>query len=193
MGLAFLLQTAYLLPLTVVTLLLAVSALGFRADRRRGYGPLAVGIVAAILVIVAKFAWESDEMTYGGIVLLISASVWNSWPKQTARRLIELGLTSEFPEREGGINMAAKRKVEIFSAGCPACTDVIALVQQVACPSCDVSVLDMNDATVASRAKGLGVRSVPAVVIDGKLAECCTGRGPDESTLRAAGLGQAIA
>jgi hypothetical protein len=35
-------------------------------------------------------------------------------------------------------------------------------------------------------------RSVPAVVIDGKLADCCTGRGPDEATLRAAGLGQPI-
>ena len=99
MGLAFLLQTAYLLPLTAVTLLLAVSALGFRADRRRGYGPLAVGTVAAILVIVAKFVWESDWMTYGGIVLLVSASVWNSWPTKPGHRLIELGLRNEFPER----------------------------------------------------------------------------------------------
>ena len=89
--------------------------------------------------------------------------------------------------------MATKRKVEIFSAGCPACTDVVALVQKVACPSCEVSVLDMNDVNVANRAKSLGVRSVPAVVIHGKLADCCTGRGPDEATLRAAGLGQAIA
>lgn len=101
MGLAFLLQTAYLLPLTAVTLLLAVSALGFRANRRRGYGPLAVGIVAAVLVIAAKFAWESDWMTYGGIVLLVCSSVWNSWPKKSTHRLIELGLRSEFPEREG--------------------------------------------------------------------------------------------
>ena len=87
--------------------------------------------------------------------------------------------------------MATKRKVEVFSAGCPACQDVIALVQQVACPSCEVSVLDMNDPNISSRAKSLGVRSVPAVVIDGKLADCCTGRGPDEFTLRAAGLGTA--
>jgi hypothetical protein len=28
------------------------------------------------------------------------------------------------------------------------------------------------------------------VVIDGKLADCCSGRGPDEVTLKAAGLGQ---
>ncbi len=85
--------------------------------------------------------------------------------------------------------MATKRKVEVFSAGCPACQDVVALVQQVACPSCEVSVLDMNDPNISSRAKSLGVRSVPAVVIDGTLADCCTGRGPDETTLRAAGLG----
>ena len=83
--------------------------------------------------------------------------------------------------------MATKRKVEVFSAGCPACQDVVALVQQLACPSCEVSVLDMNDPNISSRAKGLGVRSVPAVVIDGTLADCCTGRGPDEATLRAAG------
>ena len=87
--------------------------------------------------------------------------------------------------------MATKRNVEVFSAGCPACQDVVALVQQVACPSCDVSVLDMNDPNISSRAKSLGVRSVPAVVIDGKLADCCTGRGPDETTLRTAGLGTA--
>lgn len=88
--------------------------------------------------------------------------------------------------------MATKRKIEVFSAGCPACKDTVALVQSVACPSCEVSVLDMNDSKVASRAKGLGIKSVPAVVIDGKLTDCCTGRGPDEATLRAAGLGQTI-
>jgi hypothetical protein len=47
----------------------------------------------------------------------------------------------------------------------------------------------MHDAEVARRAKDLGIRSVPAVVIDGKLADCCTGRGVDETTLRAAGVG----
>lgn len=87
--------------------------------------------------------------------------------------------------------MATKRKIEVFSAGCPACQETIDLVNQVACPSCEVSVLDMQDASVASRARALGVRSVAAVVIDGKLADCCAGRGPAEATLRAAGLGQA--
>ena len=88
--------------------------------------------------------------------------------------------------------MAAKRKIEVFSAGCLACEETIRLINRVACPSCDVTVLDMKNPAVASRAKSLGIRSVPAVVIDGKLADCCTGRGPDEATLRAVGLGQAL-
>jgi hypothetical protein len=88
--------------------------------------------------------------------------------------------------------MAAQRKIEVFSAGCAACDEVVTLVKQAACPSCDVSVLDMHDPAVAHRAKALGIRSVPAVVIDGKLADCCAGRGPDAATLRAAGLGQPI-
>lgn len=90
-------------------------------------------------------------------------------------------------------SLAAKRKVEVFSAGCPACQTVIDLVNRVACPSCEVSVVDMNDAEVVRRAEQLGIRSVPAVVIDGTLAECCAGRGPIEETLRVAGLGQPLA
>lgn len=88
--------------------------------------------------------------------------------------------------------MNAKRTIEVFSAGCPACEDTIALVNRVACPSCEVSVLDMHNPEVASRAKRLGIRSVPAVVINGQLAECCAGRGSNEATLRAAGLGQPL-
>ena len=47
----------------------------------------------------------------------------------------------------------------------------------------------MNDPPVSNRAKSLGIKSVPAVVIDGKLADCCEGRGPDIEILKAAGLG----
>lgn len=86
----------------------------------------------------------------------------------------------------------ATRTIEVFSAGCDVCTETIEMVQRAACASCEVTVLDMRDAAVASRAKDLGIRSVPAVVIDGKLADCCSGRGVDEATLRAAGLGQPI-
>ena len=86
--------------------------------------------------------------------------------------------------------MVDQREIEIFSAGCAVCADTVGQIKDAACPSCDIIVLDMNDASVAERAKELGIRSVPAIVIDGVLADCCAGRGPDEAVLRAAGLGQ---
>jgi hypothetical protein len=92
----------------------------------------------------------------------------------------------------GELKMAAKRKVEIFSAGCATCQDAIEIVNKSACSSCEVIVHDMKDIEVVRRAKELGIRSVPAVAIDGKLASCCSGRGVDEQVLRAAGLGKAL-
>lgn len=86
--------------------------------------------------------------------------------------------------------MAVKRKIEVFTAGCPACEETIELVNRVTCPSCEVSVLDIKQASMAKRARELGIRSVPAVVIDGRLADCCAGRGPQEAALRTAGLGR---
>lgn len=85
--------------------------------------------------------------------------------------------------------MSAKQRVEVFSAGCPACEEAISLVNRIACPECEVTVRDMRDPAVAARAKALGVRSVPAVAVDGRLASCCEGQGPDEASLRAAGVG----
>ena len=82
------------------------------------------------------------------------------------------------------------RKIEVFSAGCPLCTDTVEMVNRLACRSCEVTVVDMRDIKGTTRARELGVKSVPAVAIDDKLADCCAGRGPDEATLRGAGLGR---
>ena len=38
--------------------------------------------------------------------------------------------------------MATKRTIEIFSAGCSVCEDTVTLVKQMACPSCEVTILD---------------------------------------------------
>ena len=80
-------------------------------------------------------------------------------------------------------------KVEIFSAGCPACESTIELVNEVACDNCEISVLDMNNSTVSIRAKELGIERVPAVVVNGKLADCCKNKGPTKEGLKAAGIG----
>ena len=86
--------------------------------------------------------------------------------------------------------MTATRTIEIFSAGCPASEEAVAQIRESACPSCEVAVLDMKAPGVAERAAALGIGSVPAVVVDGKLADCCAGRRPDMDVLRAAGLGR---
>jgi len=85
--------------------------------------------------------------------------------------------------------MTTKRQVEVFSAGCPACDDAIQTIEKIACDSCEITVQDMNDPSVADRAKHLGVRQVPAVVVDGQLAQCCAS-GLNEAALREAGIGQ---
>lgn len=80
-------------------------------------------------------------------------------------------------------------KIEIFSAGCSLCDDAVALVQDLVCPACEIEVLDMQQADVAAKAKQYGIQRVPAVVVNGKLAQCCSGTGINEADLRAAGIG----
>lgn len=88
--------------------------------------------------------------------------------------------------------MTTKRKIEIFSAGCPECEKAIRLVRSIACPSCEIEVLDMHDSDVARKAVSYGVLRLPAIAIDGKLADCCAVAGIDEGSLRAAGIGKPL-
>ena len=85
--------------------------------------------------------------------------------------------------------MNEKRHIEIFSAGCPVCEETIRTVNELACSSCEVEVLDINNPDVAKRAATLSIRSIPAVVIDGQLADCCAGRGVSSAALHEAGIG----
>lgn len=85
--------------------------------------------------------------------------------------------------------MTTIRIAEVFSSGCPFCKEAVAMVQRIACPSCDVQVLDTNDPKVMERARELGVGAVPAVAVNGQLISCCEGRGIDEQSLRDAGIG----
>jgi predicted transporter len=48
--------------------------------------------------------------------------------------------------------MTVKRKIEVFSAGCPVCKDAVNLMNKLVCESCEVSVLDMNEPEIAERA-----------------------------------------
>lgn len=78
------------------------------------------------------------------------------------------------------------KRIEIFSAGCPACREAIDLVQRIAGASGEIVIRDMNAPDVAAEAKARGVRSVPSVHVEGKAASCCADRGIDETAIRAA-------
>ncbi len=85
--------------------------------------------------------------------------------------------------------MSKKRIVEIFSAGCAVCDETVQLVNQISCESCDVRFLDMNQPDVIKQANKYGIKTVPTVVIDGKIADCCANQGANEDMLRAIGFG----
>lgn len=83
-----------------------------------------------------------------------------------------------------------KRTIEVFTAGCPCCDETVKLVQSLVCPSCDLQILDMrNDKAAQAKAKQYGVTRVPAVAVNGKLADCCRQDPVDASTLRSLGVG----
>lgn len=92
--------------------------------------------------------------------------------------------------------MSQKRKIEIFTAGCPVCEETVKQVQEAACPSCEVIIYDLNKGCETNecrdKAKEYGVNSVPAVAIDGKLATCCTNNKINIDTLKQAGLGKPL-
>ena len=86
-GLAFLMKTVYLLPLTATCLTFSVGGLALGAKRRRGYTPFWVGLFGAIVLIVGKFVVLWEPAVYTGIVLLLATSIWNSWPPRKKMKL----------------------------------------------------------------------------------------------------------
>ncbi|MBI3768358.1 MAG: MerC domain-containing protein [Deltaproteobacteria bacterium] len=84
LGIGFLLDAHYLLPLTLLLLTSALISLAWRAPSRRGYRPLLVGAFGAGCVIAGKFAWSSDALLYLGALTLVLSSLWHSWPLRAA-------------------------------------------------------------------------------------------------------------
>ncbi len=81
-GLSFLMSAVYLLPLTAAFLAVTLGALAFRANKRRGYGPFLLGLLAAISILFGKFVWQSNLAMYVALGQLVVASMWNSWPRR---------------------------------------------------------------------------------------------------------------
>ncbi|MBT3923313.1 MAG: glutaredoxin [Nitrospina sp.] len=87
-----------------------------------------------------------------------------------------------------------KRKIEVFSSGCPICEPTVDLVKDLACPSCEVIVYDLTEDAnkeIKNKATLYGIERIPAVAVDGKLLECCELSSVSEDSLCQAGVGSA--
>ena len=66
------------------------------------------------------------------------------------------------------------------------------MVDELACPNCDLTIYNLNENEGVDDAKAYGVTAIPSVVVNGKLLDCCK-RGPiTMRALKAAGVGQAL-
>ncbi len=87
-----------------------------------------------------------------------------------------------------------KRKVEIFTAGCPVCDPVVKLVKETSCENCEIIIYDLvkqcEEKTCTDKMVAYGINQVPSVVVNGKLLDCCD-RGITKQDLVNAGIGQA--
>ena len=82
-GLAFLISSTYLLPLTGAFLAVALVGLGLQA-KRSGYGPLLLGIISVALIVSGKFILAASPLNYIGVGLLTAASAWALVPRRRA-------------------------------------------------------------------------------------------------------------
>jgi glutaredoxin len=86
-----------------------------------------------------------------------------------------------------------KRQIEIFVANCPLCDETVRLVQELTCPSCEVSIYDLREGKdrpiYLEKAQQYGVQAVPAIAINGTLV--LTGK-PSREQLQTAGVGQSL-
>jgi len=88
--------------------------------------------------------------------------------------------------------MAHKRRVEVFTAGCPVCQGVVDMVNELICQDCDVTVYNLNKNEGVEEARAYGVTAMPSVVVNGQLLDCCK-RGPvTKEDLEAAGIGKPL-
>ena len=99
LGLTALSDTTVQTVLTILFLSAALGALLYKAKSRRGYGPLALGIAAAVALSFAKFVMGSDPIVYAAVGVLVLAGLWNVWPRPNAACEVALAGADPSPKR----------------------------------------------------------------------------------------------
>ena len=64
-----------------------------------------------------------------------------------------------------------KRVIEVFTVGCPVCRETLELVQKtVSSCGCEVIERRCEGETCCALAKSYGIKALPSIVVDGKIA-----------------------
>ncbi|GAC1425572.1 MAG: hypothetical protein NVS1B13_18360 [Flavisolibacter sp.] len=91
--------------------------------------------------------------------------------------------------------MENKRIIEVFTAGCNVCEPTVEMVKGLACSSCEVIIYDLSKPCETieclQKAQQYGIKSLPAVAVNGVILNCCANKGVSETELTKAGIGMA--
>ena len=86
-----------------------------------------------------------------------------------------------------------KRQIEIFTAGCPVCEPVVALVKETACENCEITIYNLSEQNEntdgITKMKEYGVKRLPTIAVDKRLIDCCKNVEITKGDLVNAGIG----
>jgi mercuric ion transport protein len=85
LGMGFLAREDVLLPLIGLSLVLGLASIAWtvRAHGRRS--PLALAVVAALLIAGGRLAWSAPVAVYAGAAAFLIAAGWNLWLRVRSR------------------------------------------------------------------------------------------------------------
>jgi len=82
MGAASVISARWLQPLAIALLLTSILALFVRTRRRSFYGPLLLGLLAALTMYLCKFRFDYDAGLYVSAAALFVSSIWSALPRR---------------------------------------------------------------------------------------------------------------
>lgn len=85
-GLGFLQDERVLAPLIAVFLALGLVSVGWSSRSHGRRGPFLLTLAGSVAVVAGRLVWSIPGALYGGVALLIAASVWNLWLKRPRGR-----------------------------------------------------------------------------------------------------------